>query len=172
MLGEPAPEARLVETCASSPACAGWYLPLEIDDRTWSPPERAEELRGLLDRTAEALRRLRPGDIAIAPFFTGTLGPDEHARFWGDLLAHRPVDVLMLQDGAGSGYGSFAIPRVGNEVVVSFLDGCRDRPVITGCVHNSVNLPPFRDGDAVRSPVGGVRTQTIRGWTGRNSECR
>ena len=48
----------------------------------------------------------------------------------------------VAQAWAGKQYGSFQIPRVGNEVIVSFLNGQRDRPVITGCVHDDQNLPP------------------------------
>lgn len=44
---------------------------------------------------------------------------------------------------AGNGYGALAIPRVGHEVVVEFLDGDPDSPLITGSLYNAVNLPPY-----------------------------
>jgi type VI secretion system secreted protein VgrG len=43
---------------------------------------------------------------------------------------------------AGNGFGSQFIPRVGMEVVVQFVDGDPDRPLITGVVYNGKNLPP------------------------------
>lgn len=43
---------------------------------------------------------------------------------------------------AGENYGQIALPRVGQEVLVQFLDGNPDRPLITGRVHNADNRPP------------------------------
>ena len=43
----------------------------------------------------------------------------------------------MAQIWAGANWGSMFIPRVGQEVVVEFLDGNPDRPIITGCVYNA-----------------------------------
>lgn len=95
---------RLGALCDASPACAGFYLPQEIDDETWGAPERARIARAHLERAARALRAIAPDrPILAAPFFTGTLDPEAHARFWAGLLAERPVDVLMLQDGVGTG---------------------------------------------------------------------
>nr|WP_242631514.1 phage baseplate assembly protein V [Xanthomonas oryzae] len=39
------------------------------------------------------------------------------------------------------GYGGVSPPRVGQEVVVDFLDGDPDRPIITGRVYNEDNMP-------------------------------
>jgi type VI secretion system secreted protein VgrG len=44
---------------------------------------------------------------------------------------------------AGAELGAVAIPRVGTEVIVQWLDGCPDRPVITGAVFNERNMPPW-----------------------------
>jgi type VI secretion system secreted protein VgrG len=44
---------------------------------------------------------------------------------------------------AGNGWGFISLPRVGQEVVVDFLDGDPDRPLITGRVHNPEQLPPY-----------------------------
>lgn len=105
-LGRPTEMAALLSTCQASPACVGWYVPQEIDDLTWAAAERRALLRGFLDRTSQALRGLGPGrPIAIAPFYTGTISPGAHAQFWSELLADHPIDLLMLQDGVGSGHG-------------------------------------------------------------------
>ena len=101
-LGERRRIRALAALCNGSLACAGWYLPQEIDDSTWRG--REEILRAHLVASAAALRRLTPGrPIAIAPFFTGALEPEAHARFWDAILAEPSVDVVMLQDGVGSG---------------------------------------------------------------------
>jgi type VI secretion system secreted protein VgrG len=44
---------------------------------------------------------------------------------------------------AGSGWGFIQIPRIGQEVIVDFLDGDPDQPIITGCVYNAEQMPPY-----------------------------
>ncbi|WP_051971821.1 type VI secretion system Vgr family protein [Massilia sp. 9096] len=44
---------------------------------------------------------------------------------------------------AGAELGAAAIPRIGTEVIVQWLDGCPDRPIITGAVFNARNMPPW-----------------------------
>ena len=51
--------------------------------------------------------------------------------------------VRVSQDWAGQGWGAITIPRVGQEVLVSFLEGDPDRPIITGRVYNANNMPPY-----------------------------
>lgn len=51
--------------------------------------------------------------------------------------------IRVAQVWAGPGYGAMVIPRVGMEVVVAFVDGDPDRPLITGCVYNGKNSPPY-----------------------------
>lgn len=51
--------------------------------------------------------------------------------------------VRVAQTGASGGFGSMQIPRVGDEVVVVFLDGNPDRPLIMGSLYNSQNTPPW-----------------------------
>jgi hypothetical protein len=90
--------------CRRSSACDGWYLSQEIDDVTWSSPPRTAALRAHVARTARALRELAPGkQLALAPFFTGTLTPQQHAQWWLSVLEPGAIDVLMLQDGVGTG---------------------------------------------------------------------
>ena len=55
---------------------------------------------------------------------------------------------------AGSSWGSISIPRMGMEVVVDFLDGDPDRPLVIGCVYNAENMPPYGlPGDKTKSCV-------------------
>ena len=44
---------------------------------------------------------------------------------------------------AGQGYGGVQIPRVGDEVIVDFINGDPDRPIITGRVYNEASMPPW-----------------------------
>jgi type VI secretion system secreted protein VgrG len=51
--------------------------------------------------------------------------------------------VRVSQAWAGKNYGFIAIPRIGQEVIVDFLEGDPDRPIITGRVHNDQQMPPW-----------------------------
>lgn len=51
--------------------------------------------------------------------------------------------VRVSQGWAGSQYGMMSVPRIGHEVIVSFIEGDPDQPIITGRTHNALNLPPY-----------------------------
>jgi type VI secretion system secreted protein VgrG len=51
--------------------------------------------------------------------------------------------IRISQPWAGPGWGAIVIPRIGHEVVVDFLEGDPDRPLITGSVYNGVNKTPY-----------------------------
>ncbi len=44
---------------------------------------------------------------------------------------------------AGQGFGGVQIPRVGDEVVIDFINGDPDRPIVTGRVYNEARMPPW-----------------------------
>ncbi|MVF13681.1 type VI secretion system tip protein VgrG [Ketobacter sp. MCCC 1A13808] len=50
--------------------------------------------------------------------------------------------IRISQGWAGNEWGAFSLPRVGQEVLVSFLDGDPDRPIVTGALYNSQTIPP------------------------------
>ena len=65
---------------------------------------------------------------------------------WDELGTHDDKSscwIRVAQTWAGSSWGSAWVPRVGQEVVVTFLEGDPDRPLIIGAVYNGDNLPPL-----------------------------
>ena len=50
--------------------------------------------------------------------------------------------VRVSQAAAGAGFGSLFLPRVGQEVVISCIDGDPDQPLVTGCVYNGTHATP------------------------------
>jgi hypothetical protein len=84
-------------------ACAGFYIPHEIDEQTWASAEGVPRMAAFLQQTSAALRGLSAEKpIAIAPFYAEQRSPAEYARFWQQVLQTRPVDIVMLQDGKGA----------------------------------------------------------------------
>ncbi len=69
--------------------------------------------------------------------------------------------IRVAQGWAGGGYGSIAIPRIGHEIVVSFLEGDPDQPLITGRTYHAVNTPPYTLPEHKTRTV--IRTQSHQG---------
>jgi type VI secretion system secreted protein VgrG len=64
------------------------------------------------------------------------------------------------------GLGRDALPRIGMEVVVSFLEGDPDRPLVTGCVYNSDAMPPY--GLPAEQTKSTIKSNSSKGGTGFN----
>ena len=101
----------------------------------------------------------RPKPVIEGPQMAKVVGPpgeeiycDEHGRvrvqFPWDRLGQDDDKsscwVRVTQAWAGATWGHMAIPRIGQEVVVSFLNGDPDQPMITGRSYHVVNRPPYR----------------------------
>ncbi len=100
----------------------------------------------------------RPRPLAGGPQTALVVGPagdeihtDKYGRiriqfFWdryGKKNETSSCYVRVAQTLAGANWGSVFIPRIGMEVVVNFLDGNPDRPLVTGTVYNGANMPPW-----------------------------
>ncbi len=71
-----------------------------------------------------------------------------------------------MQTWAGPGWGAVFLPRVGMEVVVNFLEGNPDRPLVIGCVYNGINRPPYElPGEKTKSTL---KTNSSPGGNGFN----
>ncbi|MEP4197200.1 MAG: type VI secretion system tip protein TssI/VgrG [Aliishimia sp.] len=64
-------------------------------------------------------------------------------RFHWDLTGSISMRCRVSQNWASKGWGGMVIPRIGMEVVVEFLEGDPDKPLVTGCVFNGANQPPY-----------------------------
>lgn len=99
---------------------------------------------------------------------TGSSGEDIWTDRYGRVKLHFPWDrmgaedqdsscwVRVAQSWAGQGWGAFMLPRVGQEVIVSYVDGDPDRPLVIGGVHNAdqtvpVALPAMQTQTVLRS---------------------
>lgn len=76
---------------------------------------------------------------------------------WDNVGGDSPSCWMRVAQGmAGSGLGMQFIPRVGDEVLVSFVNNDPDQPIITGSVYNSKNVPPYNE---LNSSQSGIKTQ-------------
>ncbi|HRK42152.1 MAG TPA: type VI secretion system tip protein TssI/VgrG [Gemmobacter sp.] len=77
----------------------------------------------------------------------GEIDCDEYGRilvrFHWDLDGAYSMRCRVSQNWAGNGWGGMVIPRIGMEVLVEFLDGDPDQPMVTGCVYNGRNAVPY-----------------------------
>lgn len=71
---------------------------------------------------------------------------------------------------AGDGFGMIALPRLGQEVVVDFLEGDPDQPLITGRVHNAEQMPPYEL--PANASVSTLKSRSIKGGTADFNELR
>lgn len=67
-----------------------------------------------------------------------------HWDRWGPSDDRSSCWVRVSQPHAGGGWGHIDLPRVGEEVIVDFLDGDPDRPIIVGRVYNGCNRVPYQ----------------------------
>lgn len=87
-------------------------------------------------------------------------------QFWWDRQRppNTPDNTLLrvAQSWAGKGWGTYFWPRVGDEVLIDFIEGDPDAPIVVGSVYNGVNMPKYdprskytRSGILTRSSKGG-----------------
>lgn len=74
--------------------------------------------------------------------------------------------VRCMQASAGRKWGFMSIPRVGQEVIVSYLEGDPDRPLITGQVYNADQMPGYDLPDEKTKTY--LRTNSSTGGSGHN----
>ncbi|TDV96613.1 type VI secretion system secreted protein VgrG [Halomonas alkaliantarctica] len=113
-------------------------------------------------------------------FVVGPSGEEIHCDEFGRVKVQFPWDryaepnekascwVRVSQGWAGAGYGSIAIPRIGHEVTISFLEGDPDQPLITGRTYHAVNTPPYLLPEHKTRTT--IKTQTHQG-EGFNELC-
>ncbi|MCP4286364.1 MAG: type VI secretion system tip protein VgrG, partial [Gammaproteobacteria bacterium] len=100
--------------------------------------------------------------------------PDEYGRIkvqfhWdrqGKLDENSSCWIRVSQVHAGKSFGGIDIPRIGEEVIVSFMEGDPDQPLITGRVYNAELMPPFGLPD--QKVVSGMKSNSSPGGGGYN----
>ncbi len=125
--------------------------------------------------------RITPKPIVQGPQTAIVVGPsgeeiytDEHGRVklqfhwdrYGNSDENSSCWVRVSQLWAGKTWGGIHIPRIGQEVIVEFLEGDPDRPIITGRVYNGDQTPPY-DLPANKTQSG-IKSRSSKGGSGAN----
>lgn len=123
----------------------------------------------------------RPLAVTPQPFMhtqTATVVGKSGEEIWTDKLGRVKVQFSWDREGksdetsscwlrvatawSGNGFGAQFIPRIGQEVVVSFIDGDPDKPLITGCVYNGANALPYAL--PANQTQSGIKTHSEKGF--------
>lgn len=81
----------------------------------------------------------------------------------GEFNENSSCYVRVMQSWAGNQWGTSFIPRIDQEVIVTFLDGDPDRPLVTGAVYNGKNKPTYPS-----KTQSGIKTRSTKGGTPEN----
>ncbi|WP_198263445.1 type VI secretion system Vgr family protein [sulfur-oxidizing endosymbiont of Gigantopelta aegis] len=133
--------------------------------------------------------RFKPEQITPKPqldyqdgvFVSGPKGEEIYTDKYGRIKVQFPWDregqndensscwIPVSQSWAGNQWGKIHIPRIGHEVLVSFINGDPDQPIVVGSLYNAVNRPPYalpkhktRSTTKTNSSLGGKGFNEIR----------
>ena len=125
--------------------------------------------------------RITPKPLVQGPQTAIVVGPsgeeihtDEHGRVklqfhwdrYGKSDENSSCWVRVAQVWAGNNWGGIHIPRIGQEVIVEFLEGDPDRPIVTGRVYNGEQVPPY-DLPANKTQSG-IKSRSSKGGSSSN----
>ncbi len=97
------------------------------------PVIRGSQTAVVVGKAGEEIWTDQYGRVIVQFFWDRNGKDDENSSCW----------VRVSHQWAGKHWGAIYIPRIGQEVIVSFLEGDPDRPIITGRVYNADQMPPY-----------------------------
>ncbi|WP_259044133.1 type VI secretion system Vgr family protein [Chromobacterium alkanivorans] len=127
-------------------------------------------------QTATVVGPVEPADQVTDEIYTDDQGrikvqfhwqrPEEHAQFGANFDDRSSCWLRVAMPSAGVGFGHQFIPRVGQEVLVSFIEGDIDRPLVTGVFYNGSHSPPDFSGAGslpANKTLSGIKSKEHRG---------
>jgi type VI secretion system secreted protein VgrG len=133
--------------------CIPYDVPYRPSRDTVKPVVRGTQTAIVVGPAGEEIYTDGTGRVKVQFHWDREGKKDENSSCW----------IRVSQTAAGQGWGSVNIPRIGHEVVVDFLEGDPDRPIINGCVYNGMNTIPFGSGI-----MSGAKSNTSPGGGGYN----
>lgn len=128
--------------------------------RTPKPIVRGPQTAFVVGPSSEEIHTDEYGRIKVQFHWDRQGGYDDASSCW----------IRVAQSSAGKNSGTLILPRVGQEVIVEFLDGDPDRPLVTGALYNANTMPAYElPGQKTQS---GWRSRTVGGETNALNEIR
>jgi type VI secretion system secreted protein VgrG len=121
------------EPYSNSFTCIPYRIPFRPERVAPKPVVRGPHTAVVVGPQGEEIWPDKFGRVKVKFFWDRDGKKDENSSCW----------VRVAQPWAGKNWGFVAIPRIGHEVVVDFLEGDPDRPIIVGSVYNAENMPPY-----------------------------
>ncbi len=112
--------------------CVRDDVPFHPERRTARPVIAGPQTAMVVGPAGEEIHCDKHGRIKVQFHWDREGGKDDKSSCW----------IRVSQAWAGPGWGALYLPRIGQEVVVEFLEGDPDRPLVTGAVYNGMNPPP------------------------------
>jgi type VI secretion system secreted protein VgrG len=169
---------------------ADWVLTSVHHSAVQSPAYRSEEVAGqaysnsftcIPHKVPFLPERATPKPVVRGPHTALVVGPpgeeifpDKFGRvkvqfFWdrqGKKDDNSSCWTRVSHPWAGKNWGFITIPRIGHEVVVEFLEGDPDQPIVVGSVYNVENMPPYALPD--NKTQTGIKTRSSKGGGSAN----
>jgi type VI secretion system secreted protein VgrG len=105
----------------------------QLNRQTPRPMIRGPQTAKVVGASGDEITTDQYGRVKVKFYWDRSSTQDENSSCW----------IRVAQVWAAASWGAIFIPRVGQEVVVEFLEGNPDRPIITGCVYNANNTVPY-----------------------------
>jgi type VI secretion system secreted protein VgrG len=128
------------------------YRPARVTPRPVMPTQTAT----VVGKAGEELWTDQYGRVKVQFHWDRDGKNDENSSCW----------VRVAQPWASKRFGMQFMPRIGDEVVITFVDADPDRPLITGSVYNGANQPPYTLPD--NQTQSGIKTSSSKGNAGFN----
>lgn len=128
--------------------CIPADVPYRPELKTKKPVVEGTQTAVVVGKAGEEIWTDKYGRVKVQFHWDREGKKDENSSCW----------VRVATPWGGKGYGSVSIPRIGNEVIVDFLEGDPDQPIIVGSVYNADQMPPvggIQMGMKSRSSKGG-----------------
>jgi type VI secretion system secreted protein VgrG len=113
--------------------CIPFTVPFRPQRTTPKPFVQGPQTAVVVGPSGEEIYTDKYGRVKVQFFWDREGEQDENSSCW----------VRVSQPWAGKNWGALNIPRIGQEVIVEFLEGDPDRPIITGRVYNAEQMPPY-----------------------------
>jgi type VI secretion system secreted protein VgrG len=125
--------------------------PFRPERRTPKPVVQGAQTAMVVGKAGEEIFTDKYGRVKVQFHWDRYGKQDEKSSCW----------IRVAQVWAGKTWGAIHIPRIGQEVIVSFLEGDPDQPIITGRVYNGDSMPPY--GLPANATQSGIKSRSSKG---------